>query len=451
MQIQQTKQEGLKRIFESTISYQEFVQKETEQLNNIAKTVSIKGFRKGKVPLDIVKKNYQANATANTVEALVKQTLLSINKEHKISPVATPKVNIIKGEIGKEEDITLQVEFEVYPDVPNINFKEINIHKNNITISEEDINQFLKSLGEHYYNYADVTEKRPLQKGDIANINFVGTVDGKEFDGGDAKDFKLELGSKTFIDNFEEQLIGLEPGQTVEIKVNFPKEYPSKPELAGQPAIFKVEILGIKAKKPTTIEDLPKTLGIPSLEVLKEDVKARYSQQYNEMTNSQLRNQLSEALYQKLDFLLPETLVKKEIEALEAEFNKYLETKDKNSVYHGKNEEEVKKYNKELAHKRIKLSLILNAIAEENNIHVLPVEVDQFIYRESMKYPHKQKEIIHTYKSNPTIINNINSIIMQDKIFSYLLANVNVIETNLSINEYNQKLTQADDTSAINN
>lgn len=444
MDIYQKNAEGLKRFFEANISKEDIKLKEDEELRNVAKNVNLKGFRKGKAPLDIIKKNYEQSVLVKVFENITKAILLEIYKQHKITPVTEPKVDITKGDLMKREDITLSLEFEVYPEIPEFNLSEVFLNKINLVVTEKDVDNFLNNLQEHYFDYKEVKEDRPLKMGDIANIDFVGKMDNVEFEGGSAKAVDLELGSNSFIEGFEEQLVGLTKNAEKDITVTFPSDYKPKQEYSNQEAVFSIKVNSIKEKTTTTLDKLPEKLGIKDLETLKEDIKKRHEHQYDTMLKKDLKNQLiEEVLKSSPSFELPQSLVEREKNVLKKDYDKYKDlrasgNKEPNKDYDNKSEEEIIKDQEEVSLKRIKLSLIFNNIAEVNNIYILPDEVDDFIKQEASKFGSKEKEVINSYKNNPAIINNIRSIILEDKIINFILSKTKYNEQTMSVEEYNK-------------
>lgn len=444
MDINQKSAEGLKRFFEANISSKDIALKESEELKNIAKNVNLKGFRKGKAPLDIIKKNYEQSILVRVFENLTKDILLEIYKKYKITPVTEPKVDITKGDLMKKEDLTISLEFEIYPEIPEFNLTKLCLDKVNLQVTDKDVDSFLNNLQQHYFDFKDIEEDRPLKMGDVANIDFVGKMDNVEFEGGAAKGVDLEIGSKSFIEGFEEQLVGLNKNDEKDITVTFPSNYTPKPEYSGKEAVFSIKVNNIKEKVNTSLEKLPKKLGIQDLDTLKEDIKKRHEHQYNMMLKKDLKNQLVENIVKDFpDFELPKLLIERESNLLKKDYEKYKElrasgNKEPNKDYDNKSEEEIIKGQEEAAIRRIKLSLIFNNISEVNNIYILPDEVDDFIKQEASKFGNKAKEVTNSYKNNPTIINNIKSIILEDKIISFILSKAKYNEQTMSVEEYNK-------------
>lgn len=436
--------ESLKKHFEVIIAAEGLAEFEEAELLKAAKTANIKGFRKGKVPLDIIKKQFGDAALVRAFEAAVKQAINQIYKDYKLQPIAQPEVKLEKGDPAKREEVTISVVCEELAEMPDLKLEDIELVKTTIKVIDSDIDDFLHKLSEQYANYEEVKEDRPLAMGDVATIDFVGSMDGKKFPGGAANNHDLELGSKSFIDNFEEQLVGLKVGEEKTLKVHFPDPYAGKPEYAGKEAQFEVKVKAIKTKTPCPVTDLHTKVGIESEQVLREDISKRYQSQYEALIKRDLKNQVLEKLANAADFPLPESLVKRETEALEAEYQKFKENQASSearlshSVYADKTEDEVQAYIQATAQRRIKTSLIFNHIASINNLEVSPEEVEAFITKEAANFPAEQaKQMIKAYKSNPNIIHRVSAILLEEKILAALYSKVKYKEQNLTIEEYN--------------
>ncbi|MGV3278056.1 trigger factor [Rickettsiales bacterium LUAb2] len=448
MDIKQVKSDGLKRTFNVIFSVPDIEAKEKEQLAAIAKKADIKGFRKGKAPLDVIEKNYKQSVLVRTFEALTKDCLTSIYKEHKISPITEPSVSIKKGDIVNKEAIEIEIEFETYPSLPKIDLASINLEKVNLTMEESNINEFLTELSKHYREFKDITEDRSSKEKDIVVIDFLGKIDDVAFQGGEAKNYPLELGSKTFIPGFEEQLLNKKAGEKVEVKVPFPEDYQNK-ELAGKDAIFEVEVKKIQEGVDCKFEDIPAKIGIKDLDVLKNDITERHLKQYNMIIRNEMKNELIEELINKVNFELPASLLQREEEIINKNYEDYKQHKDScsdnshnhaNALYDNKTESEILAENKKQAEKRIKLSLIFNEIADSNNIHILPEEVDQSIQQEAAKYKGQEAMVVNYYKNNQVAINQLRNRILEDKILDFIFSQVKVNEKNMTVTDYNKLL-----------
>ncbi len=231
IQIKNTLSKKLKREYEITIPFSKIDQKIDERVSILQKNYKMKGFRNGQVPLNIIKQKHAASIMAEESEKIINETSQNIVKKDDIKLATTPKVNVSIFELNK--DLSYKLEMEIFPEVPKIDISKLKLNKKEAKVSEDEINQAKDNILARYKKWNKQEDSYKSKKGDAVNINYVGKIDGKEFDGGKADNHQLELGSKSFIDNFEDQLIGKKAGDNVEVKVKFPKEYHNA-EFAGK-------------------------------------------------------------------------------------------------------------------------------------------------------------------------------------------------------------------------
>ena len=276
-------------------------------------------------------------------------------------------------------------------------------------------------------------ESHEAASGDVAVIDFRGTVDGEAFDGGEAEDFYLNLGSNTFIPGFEDQLIGAKAGDRKDVKVAFPEEYRAE-HLAGKDAVFEVTVKELRTGKVPEIDDaFAKSVGAESLDALKEAVKADIEQNYNGLTRTRLKRDLLDVLADGHDFDLPPGMVDVEFEAIwklyeERKANDQLDEDEKD-----KPEEELKAGFREIAERRVRLGIVLSKVGAEQNIEVSNEELNRAIVREAQNYPGREREVLEAYQKNAQMRDSLKAPIYEDKVIDYIveLAEVNDKETTL--------------------
>ena len=250
------KVKGLKYELNIKIPYEEFEIKVYEKMQDYAKQAKIQGFRPGHTPVSIIKQKYEDSFNADSLNDLMNDTIFKYVREKNLKVTGQPKVDIEKFEKG--EDIKFIAKFEVFPTIAKINLEKISITKKVLTPTDKDVDDALKELAESRHESVKIESVRPTQKGDIAVIDFEGFIDGKPFDGGKGHKYSLQLGSKSFIEGFEDQLINKNIGDEIDVNVIFPKDYHVK-ELANKPAIFKVKILRLEISFPNAQPSPAKT------------------------------------------------------------------------------------------------------------------------------------------------------------------------------------------------
>jgi trigger factor len=252
VQIKNTYDKKLKKDFHVVIPRHLIDTKVNNYISKIQGTFSLKGFRKGQVPVAIIKEKYEASISAEEADKIINETVKKIVTDNNIKLAMTPKIDVTSFEDGKDVEFTATM--EIYPQVPEVELNKIKVTKRDVEIAASDLDESLAKLLKFYrkWNPKNASEKSKI--GDSVNIDYVGKIDKVEFEGGAAKSYQLELGSKSFIDNFEEQLVGKKAGDEVRVKVKFPKEY-AKAEFAGKAAEFDVKINEVLAAEMPEIND----------------------------------------------------------------------------------------------------------------------------------------------------------------------------------------------------
>ena len=397
--------------------------KKEKVAKQIAKTAEIKGFRKGKAPLAIVKKMYEKQIEDEAINSLIQEEYeealkeLGIKKEDIIGePVFT------KFERG-DEKTEIEIKISLKPDVKIEGYEEIIPEIELPQISEEDVENKIKEYAKEVAEPVD-SDKEVVEKGDIAVIDFVGYIDDKEMENGSADNYPLEIGSNTFIPGFEEQIIGMKVGEEKEIKVAFPENYGAK-EIAGKEAKFKVILKKIQEKKVPEIDDeLAKKLlqkDDADVEVLKDEIKKELLNVKKTELFTPKKAELAELLVEKIEFDLPDVIVDKETELTINQKAQSLTADEIKEI--SENEEKLKEFQEEAkkeAEKKVKLTFIIDELAKVENISVSDEEVLQLIYFDAIRNGQDAEQIFNYYKDN-NLLPAVKMSILEDRVLTTLL------------------------------
>jgi trigger factor len=397
--------------------------KKEKVAKQIAKTAEIKGFRKGKAPLAIVKKMYEKQIEDEAINSLIQEEYeealkeLGIKKEDIIGePVFT------KFERG-DEKTEIEIKISLKPDVKIEGYEEIIPEIELPQISEEDVENKIKEYAKEVAEPVD-SDKEVVEKGDIAVIDFVGYIDDKEMENGSADNYPLEIGSNTFIPGFEEQIIGMKVGEEKEIKVTFPENYGAK-EIAGKEAKFKVTLKKIQEKKVPEIDDeLAKKLlqkDDADVEVLKDEIKKELLNVKKTELFTPKKAELAELLVEKIEFDLPDVIVDKETELTINQKAQSLTADEIKEI--SENEEKLKEFQEEAkkeAEKKVKLTFIIDELAKVENISVSDEEVLQLIYFDAIRNGQDAEQIFNYYKDN-NLLPAVKMSILEDRVLTTLL------------------------------
>ncbi|MCR4945102.1 MAG: trigger factor [Clostridium sp.] len=341
---------------------------------------NIQGFRKGKVPMAVVKKFYGEEVFYDdAINYAIEGSYGKALDENNIRPVDYPKVDVV--EIGEGKDFVYTAEVTVYPEVELGEYKGLEVKKNTYEVTDEEIEKQLKSLQEKNARIETKSEGK-VEKGDIAVIDFKGFIDGEAFEGGEGTDYSLEIGSGSFIDNFEDQLIGLSTGDKKEVKVTFPENY-GKDELNGKEATFDVTVKEIQVKELPALDDefAKDASEFETLAELKEDIKKHLEEHNAQKADQEFENDLINAAVESSKIDLPEVMVENEIDVMMNDLAQRLQyqglTLEQYMEFTGSSADQMREYMKENADKKVRADLVLVAIAEKEGIKATDEEIKE--------------------------------------------------------------------------
>ncbi|MCL2567208.1 MAG: trigger factor [Alphaproteobacteria bacterium] len=453
MEIKELSAEGLKRTYTVSISAVELASEKDKKLQSIAKKATIDGFRAGKAPLDKIEAQYGNKVIPEVLEDSTNNAIDKIYTDFKIETVSAPKVNV--KDFSMEKGLELTVEVELFPEIKDVDFSKITLNKKVIEVGEKEINESLDQMANYYKSFEDITENRAAKNGDVLVIDFIGRIDGVEFDGGKGDDFPLELGSNMFIPGFEEQLIGKKVGDKAEVKVPFPSDYHAE-HLAGKDSIFEVNIKKMQQVKKAAIDDdLAKKSGFSTLEELKQDIIKKYQEHAELLEKNVLKKQLIEELQKTADFVLPETLLASEKEALWKEFQHFkdhMKAHEEKGDFesHGHGDKDIQSYKKSddeakadqavEAGRRIKIALLFNSIASKNSIKIEDKDLQDVLQQEAMMYGRDVGSMVSYYQSDKNAMRALQSRALENKIMSFVLGMVKFNESKISFEDYTKQL-----------
>ena len=341
---------------------------------------NLQGFRKGKVPMAMVKKFYGVEVLYDdAINYLVERTYPKALDENNIRPVDYPSITIV--EVGEGKDLVYTAEVTVYPEVELGEYKGLDIKKPEYSVEDEEVEKQLKSMQEKNAR-VQTKEEGTVENGNIAVIDFKGFIDGVAFDGGEGKDYPLEIGSGSFIDNFEDQLVGMAVGENKDVNVTFPEAYGNE-ELNNKPAKFEVTVKEIKVKEyPELDDEFAKDVSeFDTLSELKEDIKNKLQQEKNNKAEKEYEEAAITAAIEIAKIDLPQVMVEKEIDAMMKDLEARLKyqglTLQQYMEFTGNTVEKMRDYMKENAERKVKADLVLEAIAKKENIEATEEQVKE--------------------------------------------------------------------------
>lgn len=439
MQVTELSAEGLKRQFKIVLPAGDLSAKVDERLSELAQTAQLPGFRKGKVPVGLLKKQYGQALYGEALEAAVNQSTAKAIEDRGLKPAMQPRVDLKTLEEGK--DVEFEVAIEVLPEIGKLDFSGIELERLKADVPAKDVDEALSRIAKANREQKTVDPARPAQKGDAVKLDFVGSVDGTEFPGGTAQDYVLEIGSGSFIPGFEDQLIGAEAGKTVDVKVTFPKEYGAA-ELAGKDAVFKCTIKEVLefVEKPAD-DELAKKNNFENLEAMRKAVSDRIGQDYTQVSRTMVKRQLLDKLADAHKFQVPEGLVEGEFGAI---WQRIEEAKKAGQKLED-DEEKMKKEYREIAERRVRLGLLLADVGRSNAIDVTPEELNQALMREAMRYPGQERQVLEFYNKNPQLKEQLRAPIFEEKTVDFILELAKVTDKSVTPDELLKAAREAEE------
>lgn len=421
MQVTETKTEGLKRDFKIVVPATDIENRITARLEQLSQTVRIPGFRPGKVPVSLLRKRYGPSVMGEVLERAVGETTVKAMTDHGVRPAMQPKVEITSFEEGKDLEYTMAV--EVLPEIAPVDFSKIELERLTVDVEDSEIEDVLSRMAEANKVSEPVADKRAAEKGDVVVIDFVGKVDGKEFPGGKADGYHLDLGSGSFIPGFEDQLIGAKAGDHVAVNVTFPKEYGAA-ELAGKDAVFDVDVKELRSTKPATVDDdFAKKAGLENLDSLKKAIRDEQEREFKAISRMRLKRALLDALAEMYDFAVPESMAEAELDSIWSQFE---EQRKQNpdaakKEYGDKSDDDIKAEFRAIAERRIRLGLVLAEVGQANKIQVTQDDINRAIVAEARRYPGQEQKVVEYYKKTPEAMDALRAPLLEDRVVDFML------------------------------
>ncbi len=388
-----------------------FVDKKTIQekigfrLNELSKEVNLKGFRPGKVPVEVLKRQFGKAVYGEVLQKILQETSSKAIEEKKIKVAGQPKLDLKSH--GEDKDLNYTLEIDELPSVKLKPIDNIKSTEYEIKVSNNEIQTKIDEIAKNQNNFKDKKENELAEKNDLLIFDYNATIDNKSFEGGNGKKMQIVLGKDLFIKGFDNQLIGVKVNQEKEVIVTLPQNYPTK-EYANKKAKFKCKILSIKKPEPIKVDDqFAKNLGAKDLDDLKKLINKQIENQYKMSLDALSKENILKQLEKIHDIDLPENLVQQEVSLISQNLQK--EELEKNS-----------KEREKIAKKRIKLGLILNEIGEKNNLKVDEQEIRNEIQKQVQTMPGQQKQVLEYYQKNPAAAANLRGSLYEEKVINLI-------------------------------
>ena len=441
MQVTETLSEGLKHEFRISVPASDLDAKADARLIDLKDKVRLNGFRPGKVPVSHLKKVYGRSVMADTIDETIRDTNTQIFSERGFKLATEPKITMptekaeVEDLLTGKSDLNYTVAIEIVPPIQLADFKSFKVEKPVAEVSDADVDDAINRVAEQNRSYAAKGEGAKAESGDRVTINFKGTIDGKPFDGGTGENIQVVIGSNSFIPGFEAQLTGISAGENRTLNVPFPKNYANS-TLAGQPAEFETTATLVEAPQAVEINDeFAKTLGLESLDKLKQAMRDRLAAEFAGTTRQRVKRTLLDRLDESHKFEAPPSLVEEEFKLMWNSVKAEMESSGKTFADENTTEEAAEAEYRQIADRRVRLGLVLSEIGEKNKITVTDDEVSRAVIERARQMPGREKEIWDYYRNNASALAQIRAPIYEDKVVDFLLELANVTEKRVTREE----------------
>ncbi len=440
MSYKETLNKGLKREFEFTIESSILNKGVEDKVSELRKTIKMDGFRPGKVPNNIIIQKHGEAINAEVLSQLINQNVGKIIDEKKLRPVSQPKVDL-KNEKDDKPDVDklFKLSFEIFPEIKITDFSKIEIKSKKVKLGRAEIDKRMDLIASSNKTYKEQPDNYKSKKEDSVMLDYEGTIDGKNFDGGKAENQTIVIGDNRYLKDLEEGLVGVKKGDVKKVKVKFPADYSAK-ELQNADAVFECNIKKISSPQETKVDDaFAKSVGASDLKDLRAKIEEQMSNEYSDLTKNMNKRELFEKLTATHSFDLPEDLVETEFKNLQ---ENYFNSQNPVSEEHKKeikdrklsteNEKKLKKDAKE----RIHLGLILQEVGKVNEITVTPEEMNKALFDYASNFKGQEQKVIDYYRNNKEAAMQLQAPLYENKIVDFILSKVKLKEEEQDLDSF---------------
>ena len=435
MKFKEIIKDKLKRKYEFTLKASELSKDVDLQLEKEQPSIQMKGFRKGKVPISLLKKMHGEALLSEAMKSATDTAVKNHFEKEKDKPAYEPKIELLNKEWKSGDDVQLSLEYECMPVIPKFDLSKLVLENQIAEPDKKSLDDAMNSVRESSIEYKPVKDGNKSKKKDQVTIDFEGFIDGKPFENGSSKDFPLVLGSNSFIPGFEDQLTGLKKNEEKVVKVTFPENYGNK-DLSGKDAEFKCKIKEVSSPVLPKVDDaLAKKFGLDGLKQLEENLGKQVKGEFEQAARVLLKKQLMDKLERELKFELPESLVTAEANSIAMQKN----NANKKSAAPDE-KPNVTKEDKKIAERRVRVGLFFAEYGIENKLDLSEAELNAAYEIESRKYPGQEQDYLKFIKSNPQAQQAIRGPLFEEKVVNSILETVTLKDKKLSVEKFKEQM-----------
>ena len=442
MQVNETLNDGLKRGYAITVTAAELEAKVNEKLAEAQPEVEMKGFRKGKVPLALMKKQFGQKIMGEAMQESIDGAMQEHFEKTGDRPAMQPDVKMSNEEWKEGDDVEVTMTYEALPEIPEVDLSSIKLDKLVVKADDAAVDDALGNLAETAQDFEPRKAGTKAKDGDQIVFDFLGKVDGEAFEGGAAEDYPLVLGSNSFIPGFEEQLVGAVTGDEKNVTVSFPEDYQA-PHLAGKEATFECKIKEVKKPVPAKIDDeLAKKFGAEDLAALKTQISERLEAEYAGAARAVMKRGLLDELDKLVSFDLPPSLV--EAEAGQIAHQLWHE-ENPDVEGHEHPEIETTDEHKTLAERRVRLGLLLAELGQKAEVQVTDAEMTQAIMSQARQYPGQERQFFEFVQQNQQMQQQMRAPLFEDKVVDHVFEQATLTEKEVSKEDLQKAVESLED------
>lgn len=430
MQVTETTNEGLRLEFTVIVPKTDVESRMTERLNEVGANVNVPGFRPGKVPLSVLRQRFGQAVRGEVLEQTVQTTVQATLEERELRPALEPKIDLVTFEDGSDLEYKLTV--EIIPEIELPDFATIKLERFVADVPDDEVDRSIERVADQQKSFA-VEDGRKAEEGDQVLMDFIGRIEDEAFDGGTAEGMELVIGSGQFIPGFEEQLTGAVAGDSKEIPLIFPDDYPAE-NLKSKEAVFQVEVKEIRAPATVPIDDeFAKTMGAEDIDGLKAMVRDQIGSEYVQISRTRLKRALLDELSERVNFDVPPGLLDGEFQNIWKQLEEAKERDQMDEDDKGKSDEELETRYRDIAARRIRLGLLLAEIGKVNELTVNQEDLNKVMAEQAQRFPGQEAQVMKYYQENPQAMQELQAPILEDKVVDYILELAQVTDQTVSV------------------
>jgi len=432
MQVTETLNDGLKRGYAITVTAAELDDKVNEKLAEAQPEIEMKGFRKGKVPMPLLKKQFGQRLLGEAMQETIDGAMAKHFEDSGDRPAMQPEVKMTNEDWKEGDDVNVEMSYEALPDIPDVDLGKVKAERLVVKADDAAVDEALANLAETAQDFKARKKGAKAKDGDQVVMDFVGKVDGEAFEGGSAEDYPLVLGSNSFIPGFEEQLVGVKAGEEKAVTVTFPEDYGAD-NLAGKEAVFDCTVKEVKEPVAAEINDeLAAKFGADSLDALKTQISERLEAEYTGAARAVMKRGILDELDKLVKFDLPPTLVTAEAEQIAHQL-----WHEENPEVEGHDHEKIEPTEEHttLAERRVRLGLLLAELGQKAEVEVSDAEMTQAIMNQARQYPGQERQFFEFVQQNAQMQQQLRAPIFEDKVVDFILELAKVEEKKVSNEE----------------